>query len=91
MAAFQPYAGAFCVHGETFRWSCYATRRVYELRALDPDLPDPPVGRKWVTKRQHGLAGPHLALLVDQAAPEFSHMLAQISQPQPKPQALAPA
>ena len=79
MAAFQPYAGAYADERETWRWSCYATCAVYEVRAFDDSLPAPPVGRKWVRKAQHRQAGPQLALLVDQATADFSQMLAQVS------------
>jgi hypothetical protein len=81
MAAFQPYTGAFSDGRQDFRWSCYATCPVYELRALDATLPAAPAGRKWVSKRQHGQSGPRMALLVDHKTDDFSHMLAQIVEP----------
>ena len=65
-----------------FRWSCYATCPVYELRAVDEALPEPPRGRKWVAKRQHGHTGPQLALLVDGMITDITQMLAQITQRQ---------
>jgi hypothetical protein len=79
MPAFQPYAGVYDDGRELYRWSCYATCRVYEVREIDDSLPAPPGGRKWVAKRQHGQSGAHLALLVDGPTSEFSHMLAQVS------------
>jgi len=78
MSAFQPYAGAYDCERELYRWSCYATCRVYEVRPVDSALPEPPRGRKWVAKRQHGHSGPQLAMLVDGPTAEFSHMLAQV-------------
>lgn len=81
MAAFQSYAGAYVDERETFRWSCYATCAVYEVRSFDDRLPEPPVGRKWVRKPQHGQTGPHVAVLVDQRTSDFSQMLTQITRP----------
>lgn len=81
MAAFQAYAGAFSDGRRDFRWSCYATCRVYEVRALDANLPAAPDGRKWVSRRQHGQSGPRMAMQVDRQIDEFSHMLTQISEP----------
>ena len=81
MAAFQPYAGVLHAQDEVYRWSCYATCRVYEVRALDTRLPEPPRGRRWAARRQHGQAGPCLAILIDEGTADFSHMLAQISRP----------
>lgn len=82
MAAFTAYAGTFEDGRQIYRWSCYATCPVYEVRALDPGLPAPPSGRKWVCRRQHGQSGPRLAMLVDVRTEEFSQMLAQVSGPQ---------
>jgi len=81
MAAFQAYAGAFTDGRQDYRWSCYATCPIYEVRALDAGLPAPPDGRKWVSRRQHGQSGPRLAMLVDHQTDDFSHMLAQILEP----------
>jgi hypothetical protein len=78
MSAFQSYAGTFQDGRELYRWSCYATCPVYEVRPIDDALPAPPRGRKWVAKRQHGLSGPQLAVLVDGQIPEFSQMLTQV-------------
>lgn len=83
MPAFQPYAGSFRHQDEILHWSCYATRPVYEVRALDANVPEAPKGRKWVSARQHGRTGPHLAILVDDDTTEFSQMLAQVSEPEP--------
>jgi hypothetical protein len=82
MPAFQPYAGAFLDGGESYRWSCYATRPVYEVRTFDAELPEPPTGRKWVTRRQHGQSGPQVAILVDGETTDFSQMLAQVEKRQ---------
>ena len=79
MTAFQAYAGDVLAKEDAYRWSCYATCRVYEIRTLDPDLPRPPEGRKWVARRQHGMSGDRVAMLVDHDTDDFSHMLAQIS------------
>jgi hypothetical protein len=79
MSAFQPYGGAVELDEATYQWSCYATRPIYEIRTLNPDLPQPPKGRKWVARRQHGQSGDRVAMMVDAATTEFSHMLAQIS------------
>lgn len=81
MAAFIPYAGTFEDGRQSYRWSCYATCPVYEVRVLDPGLPAPGSGRKWVSRRQHGQSGPRLAMLVDGQTEEFSQMLAQVSGP----------
>jgi hypothetical protein len=78
MSAFQCYAGIYGHQHELYRWSCYATCRIYEVRPVDDELPAPPRGRKWVAKRQHGHSGPQLAMLVDGPTTEFSHMLAQV-------------
>jgi len=82
MAAFTAYAGTFEDGRQSYRWSCYATCPVYEVRVLDPGLPAPASGRKWVSRRQHGQSGPRLAMLVDHQTEEFSQMLAQVSGPQ---------
>lgn len=79
MTAFLAYGGDVEVDKATYRWSCYATQRIYEIRALDPDLPRAPEGRKWVARRQHGQSGERIAMMIDDATGEFSHMLAQIS------------
>ena len=81
MAAFTAYAGTFEDGRQSYRWSCYATCPVYEVRVLDPGLPAPAGGRKWVSRRQHGQSGPRLAMLVDRHTEEFSQMLAQVSGP----------
>jgi hypothetical protein len=79
MSAFQPYAGTYEDGRERYRWSCYATAAVYEVRPIDDALPEPPRGRKWVAKRQHGQSGAQLAVLVDGATRDFSQMLTQVS------------
>lgn len=79
MAAFQPYAGAFTDGGETYRWNCYATCPVYEVRGHAHTLPEPPAGRKWVSKPRHAGDGPELAVLVDGETTDFSQMLTQIT------------
>lgn len=78
MAAFQPYAGAFTWEGETYRWNCYATCPVYEVRSYAQSLPDPPDGRKWVLKPRRTGDDPELAVLVDRETTDFSQMLTQI-------------
>lgn len=79
MAAFQPYAGAFTDDGESYRWNCYATCLVYEVRVFARPLPEPTDGRKWVRKSQNGGSGPDVAVLVDGATTDFSQMLTQIT------------
>ena len=79
MAAFQSYAGAFTDEGETFRWNCYATCPVYEVRSSAHALPTPPEGRKWVRKAQSAGGGRELAVLVDRETTDFSQMLTQIT------------
>ena len=78
MAAFQAYAGAFTEEGETFRWNCYATCPVYEVRSSAHALPAAPEGRKWVSKAQ-SVGGRELAVLVDSETTDFSQMLTQIT------------
>jgi hypothetical protein len=79
VAAFQPYAGTYQRQRETVRWSCYATCRVYELRAFDDGLPMAPRGRRWSIARRFMMSGPDIALLVDDATREFSHILPEIT------------
>lgn len=79
MAAFRSYAGAFTDAGETYRWNCYATSPVYEVRSEGHSLPEAPVGRKWVKKPRHAGGGPELAVLVDGETTDFSQMLTQIT------------
>ncbi|CAN7214757.1 hypothetical protein LJR225_000782 [Phenylobacterium sp. LjRoot225] len=79
MTTFQPYAGAFTDDGETYRWNCYATSPVYEVRSYAHSLPDAPEGRKWVRKPQNAGGGPELVVLVDGATTDFSQMLTQIT------------
>ena len=79
MAAFQSYAGAFTDEGETFRWTCYATCPVYEVRSGAQALPSPPAGRKWVRKSQTAQGGREVAVLVDGETTDFSQMLTQIT------------
>jgi hypothetical protein len=83
MAAFNPYTGTFDDGRQSYRWSCYATAPVYEVRTLDPGLPAPTSGRKWVSKQQYGNGGPRLAILVDSQTDDFSQILTQISGPRP--------
>lgn len=79
MAAFQPYAGAFTMEGETYRWNCYATCPVYEVRSFAHSLPEPPHGRKWVRKPQRAGHGGEFAVMVDHETTDFSQMLTQIT------------
>jgi hypothetical protein len=79
MSAFAPYAGTYDDERRSYRWSCYATCPVYEVRPIDGGLPAPPGGRKWVARRQYGQSGPQVAILVDGVTTEFSQMLMQIS------------
>ena len=79
MAAFQPYAGDFTDGGETYRWNCYATSPVYEVRSEGQSLPEAPAGRKWVRKPRYAGGGPELAVLVDGDTTDFSQMLTQVS------------
>jgi hypothetical protein len=79
MSAYQPYTGTYDHDRELYRWSCYATCPVYEVRPIGLTLPAPSRGRKWVAKRQLGQSGPQLAMLVDGVISDFSLMLAQIS------------
>jgi len=79
LSAFQAYSGAYADQRQSYRWSCYATCRIYEVRSFDDALPEAPKDRKWVWKPQHASGGPHLAMLVDRWTSEFSQMLAQIT------------
>jgi|KBSSwiStaDraftv2_1062776.scaffolds.fasta_scaffold02621_17 hypothetical protein len=79
MSAFQAYSGAYDHGRQLYRWSCYATCRVYEVRPIDGLLPPAPGGRKWVARRVHGQTGPQVAMLVDGPTDEFSQMLAQVT------------
>jgi len=76
VAAFQPYSGSFNYEGETYRWNCYATCPVYEVRSEAHPLPDPAGNRKWVRRSQKGQ---QLAVLVDHETTDFSQMLTQIA------------
>ena len=79
MAAFQPYAGAYTLEGESYRWNCYATCPVYEVRSYAHPLPDAPDGRKWVRKPQRAGDDLKLAVLVDRETEDFSQMLTQVA------------
>jgi hypothetical protein len=80
LSAFQAYAGAYGHEHQLYRWSCYATSRVYEVRSVEHlPLPAPPVGRKWVTTARD--REPAVAWLVDDATAEFSQILLQIKPP----------
>jgi hypothetical protein len=79
LAAFQAYAGSFTDDGETYRWNCYATCPVYEVRSYAHSLPAAPDGRKWVRKAQHAGGSPELTVLVDHETTDFSQMLTQIT------------
>ena len=79
MAAFQSYDGAFVSEGETYRWNCYATCRVYEVRSFAQALPEAPDGRKWVRKPRRFGDDPDFAVLVDHETTDFSQMLTQIT------------
>ncbi|CAN7663902.1 hypothetical protein LJR225_005306 [Phenylobacterium sp. LjRoot225] len=78
MAAFQSYSGAFTYEGETYRWNCYATCPVYEVRSYAHSLPDPSDGRKWV-RRAQSAGGQDFSILVDSETTDFSQMLTQIT------------
>jgi len=41
LTAFQAYTGDFTDDGETYRWNCYATCPVYEVRSHAHPLPEP--------------------------------------------------
>jgi hypothetical protein len=79
LAAFRPYAGAFTWEGETYRWNCYATCPVYEVRGYAHSLPEPQLGRKWVHKPRTAGDDPEFAVLVDGETTDFSQMLTQIA------------
>lgn len=82
MSAFQAYTGAYGHDEQLFRWSCYATSRVYEVRSFEHlPLPDAPQGRKWVTLAHD--RDPAAAWLVDDATADFSQILLQIGSPRP--------
>jgi hypothetical protein len=78
LSAFQAYSGAFICEGETYRWNCYATSPVYEVRYDTHSLPEPSSGRKWVNRSQSA-GGKDLAVLVDHETTDFSQMLTQIT------------
>jgi hypothetical protein len=79
VSAFQAYSGAFTCEGETYRWNCYATSPIYEVRYDSHSLPDPSSGRKWVNRSQNADGGKELAVLVDIETTDFSQMLTQIT------------
>ncbi|MFC3070416.1 hypothetical protein [Phenylobacterium soli] len=82
MSAFQAYGGAYEHDGRSFRWRCYATARVYEVREGDPALPAPR-GKKWIRKSPFR-GEPEFSWLIDEAIEDFSHILLQMEPPQPQ-------
>jgi hypothetical protein len=78
VAAFQAYEGTYADDFGSFRWKCYATARVHEIRTFGGPLPCPPEDRKWVRKSQYASGDHHLAVLVDASTDDFSQMLSQI-------------
>jgi hypothetical protein len=79
LTAFQAYTGDFTDDGETYRWNCYATCPVYEVRSHAHPLPEPSNGRKWVRKSQSAGRGQAFAVLVDGETTDFSQMLTQVT------------
>jgi len=78
MSAFQAYAGAYEHEGDLFRWRCYATTRVHDLRRTDHcPLPPAPEGRTWMLQKPDRKAAA-VAWLVDQSVTEFSQILLQV-------------
>lgn len=78
MSAFQAYAGAYETRGDRFTWRCYATTRVYGVRAADhAPFPNAPDGKKWFRQAAH-YGSAEVAWLVDEAVEEFSQILLQV-------------
>jgi len=81
MSAFQPYAGVYEFHGQSFNWRCYATSRLHEVRRKDHEpLPPPPAGRKWIAPADAS-HDPGIVLLVDEDVSDISQILLQIGPP----------
>ena len=91
MSSFQSYTGEYSSGGRRYRWRCYATARVYELRRADHvPLPPAPEGKAWAWRSQRE-GEPQAAWLVDADLPQLSHMLVQfeplgdlIERPEPR-------
>lgn len=79
MAAFRPYSGGFIQQGEEFLWSCYATAKVFELRAFDDAVPAAGPGRKWVPEPANSARTPAFMAMVACDAGEFSQILCQVT------------
>lgn len=78
MAAYQPYAGEYEYDGVVYRWRCYATAPIHQVRSRGHrPWPSAPPGRKWVYQTRHS-HGPDVAWLVDQTLDDFSHILLQV-------------
>jgi hypothetical protein len=67
------------LEGELYRWNCYATCPIYEVRSDVHSLPDAPDGRKWVRKPQRLGEDPNFAVLVDRETTDFSQMLTRVT------------
>jgi hypothetical protein len=79
MSAFQAYAGAYEFGGASYRWQCYATTRVYDVRKREHGpFPPAPHGKKWVSLESRRNADLDLTWLVDETTADFSQILAQV-------------
>lgn len=78
MSAFIAYGGAYEFAGRQYRWRCYATARVHEIRKREHGpSPLPPEGLQWVASE--GRRGdPEVICLMDESVGEFSQMLVQV-------------
>jgi hypothetical protein len=78
MSAFQAYAGAYESRGVFYKWRCYATARVHEVRTFDQGgIPEAPHGKRWILKsRREG--EPEVAWLMDESTVDFSQILLQV-------------
>jgi|SwirhisoilCB3_FD_contig_31_12492252_length_409_multi_7_in_0_out_0_1 hypothetical protein len=85
MSAFLAYGGAYEFAGREYRWRCYATARVYEVRKREHSpSPQAPNGRQWVTP-QNDRRDPGVMWLMDEGIEDFSQMLVQVEPQAPPP------
>ena len=80
MSAFLAYGGAYEFGGRQYRWRCYATARVYEIRKQEHGpSPQTPEGLRWISpQRRRG--DPEVLWLMDEDSDDFSQMLVQVEQ-----------
>lgn len=79
MSAFSAYDGAYEFDGAQYRWRCYATARVHEMRKGEHGpFSRPPKGKKWISVKGRRASDPTLNLLLDEGVTDFSQMLTQV-------------